>query len=219
VAARRDWLDWHRQYDNPASSLSRRLAIVQDRLRQTIDAAPPGPLGLVSMCAGDGRDVIGVLASHALRRDITARLVELHPQLATSARTAAQRAGLTTIEVLEADAGTTDAYLGTVPAHIVMVCGVFGNISPVDIRSTIEELPHLTARHATVIWTRHRRPPDMTHQIRQWFAATGFTELSFDTASPHALGVGMHRLAGPPTPFRKGRRMFRFVGDGADASL
>jgi hypothetical protein len=215
----RDWLGWHRQYDDPSSSLSRRLAIVQNRLRRTIDVAPPGPLRLVSMCAGEGRDVIEALAGHRRREDVTARLVELDPRLAAAARTAARRAGLTAFEVLEADAGETDAYIGAVPAHIVLVCGVFGNISDADIHSTIAELPHLMASHATVIWTRHRRPPDVTPHIRRWFAASGFIERAFDTAPARSFGIGTHRLSRPPSAFRTSRTMFRFLGDGADAAF
>jgi hypothetical protein len=57
----RDWHAWHDEYDDPASSLSRRLVVV----RRQVDAilrARPGPTRLVSMCAGDGRDVLPVLA-------------------------------------------------------------------------------------------------------------------------------------------------------------
>jgi hypothetical protein len=66
-----------------------------------------------------------------------------------------------------------------------------------------------------VIWTRHRRPPDRTEDIRAWFAAAGFDEIAFE--APDALGlvgVGAHRLAAPARPLVPGRRLFTFVGDG-----
>jgi hypothetical protein len=54
---------------------------------------------------------------------------------------------------------------------------------------------------ATVIWTRHRMPPDLTPQLRTWFAEAGFTEVAFDElpAAPLA-GVGVARwpAAAPP---------------------
>ena len=31
-----------------------------------------------------------------------------------------------------------------------------------------------------MIWTRHRREPDLTPQIRDWFPASGFEEIAFD---------------------------------------
>ena len=40
-------------------------------------------------------------------------------------------------EVVIGDAGISDAYEGACPAHLVLSCGVFGNVSPQDIRSTI----------------------------------------------------------------------------------
>ena len=58
----KDWAAWHGRYDDPALSLSRRLGAVQARIRDALDQAGPGRIRLVSLCAGDGRDVLGVLA-------------------------------------------------------------------------------------------------------------------------------------------------------------
>ena len=51
----RDWHAWYDEYDNPDSSLSRRLETVRASLRTVLQAAD-GPVRLVSLCAGDGRD-------------------------------------------------------------------------------------------------------------------------------------------------------------------
>jgi hypothetical protein len=59
--------------------------------------------------------------------------------------------------------------------------------------------PALCAPGATVIWTRHRRPPDVTPRIRAWFTDAGFREVAFetlDTATPLAVGVGRLLRAG-----------------------
>ena len=59
--AERDWYEWHAAYDQPGSGLARRLSWVQDRIRAALDGAPAGPLRVISLCAGQGRDLIGVL--------------------------------------------------------------------------------------------------------------------------------------------------------------
>lgn len=176
------WVDWHAAYDQPDSGLSRRLACVQQRIRQALDAAPAGPLRAISLCAGQGRDLLGVLAGHPRRADVSARLVELDPELAAYARGTAEAAGLTGVEVVTGDASVTTAYDGFVPADLVVACGIFGNISEVDIRHTIELLPTLCARGATVVWTRHREAPDLTPAIRSWFAEAGFEEVAKSAA-------------------------------------
>lgn len=38
-----DWHEWHDAYDSPDSYLSRRLALIQERIRAALDTAPPGP--------------------------------------------------------------------------------------------------------------------------------------------------------------------------------
>jgi hypothetical protein len=218
VTADDHWVRWHDAYEDPNSSLSRRLAIVQARLRDALDVAAPGPIRLLSMCAGQGRDVIGVLASHPRRSDVRATLVELDATLVAAARAMATNAGLD-LDIIEGDAALTDNYAGIVPADIAMVCGLFGNISDADIRATIAELPHLVGPDATAIWTRHRLEPDATPMIRQWFIDEGFEEVAFDTADGHALGVGTARFRGTPEPFRPGRRLFTFIGDGLGAHV
>ena len=209
--AERDWVEWHRNYDDPGSLLSRRLELVQGHLRAELDHAPAGDIRLISLCAGQGRDVIGVLAGHPRRDDVRARLVELNERNVAIARQAAQAAGLDGVELLRADAGTTDVCMGAVPAQIVMVCGIFGNISAGDIQATVAALPSLCAPGALVLWTRHRTPPDLTPTIRSWFGEAGFREEAFDVSQDDFMSVGAHRLTDEPAALVPGRRLFTFV--------
>ena len=50
-----------------------------------------------------------------------------------------------------ADAGTSDAYAGAVPADLVLACGVLGNVTPDDVAATIAFLPRLCAPGAESI--------------------------------------------------------------------
>ena len=102
----RDCHEWHREYDEPGSPLTIRLALVQRRIRDALDAAPPGPIQVVSACAGQGRDVLGVLVDHPRRDDVRARLVELDAGLAETARDAAGDFALSGIDVITGDAST-----------------------------------------------------------------------------------------------------------------
>ena len=207
------WQKWHQAYEDPTTPLSRRLAVVQGRISDTVDHAQAGAIRVVSMCAGSGRDLIGVLADHPRRADVTARLVELDPVLVAEARASVGRHGLTNVDVVEGDASNTSTYLGAVPADLLLVCGVFGNISHEDIQRTINEFPHLAAAGATVIWTRHPRPPDQTPTIRRWFTEAGFDEIGFDVGDDASFAVGTNRFDGTPRDFRPELGLFRFRED------
>jgi hypothetical protein len=207
-----DWQAWHAPYDEPGSPLARRLAIVQRRIREAIDAAPAGPLRVVSMCAGQGRDLIGALRDHPRRGDLVARLVELDERNVQAARAASREAGLSGVEVVAGDAGISDAYAGAVPADLVLVCGVFGNVSDADIAHVVGRLPELCAPGASVLWTRHRLPPDLTPSIREWFQRAGFEEIGFEAPEGTLVSVGANRLRGDPRPLELGVRLFDFVG-------
>ena len=206
----RDWTSWHEQYDDPASSLRTRLALVRAHLSIALATAPPGPVSLVSLCAGQGHDVIGVLPDHPRRDDVAAVLVEFDPRNAALARDRAATAGLANVEVREADAGMAAAYADALPADVLLLCGIFGNVSDEDISQTASAAAGLCAHGGTVIWTRHRRPPDLTGQIRSWFAAAGFDEMAFDApATAKLTSVGVHRLSAARAPLPDGR-LFTF---------
>lgn len=206
-----DWQAWHDGYDNPDSGLARRLEAVQAHFRAALDTAPAGPLRVVSLCAGQGRDVLGVLADHPRREDVRARLVELDDRNTTAAAHSARAAGLNQVEILTADASLTDCYRDMVPADIVLVCGVFGNITDADIARTIDACTQLCRNGGTVIWTRHRGVPDRVPQICEWFEARDFS-LQWLSKPDAGFGVGVHRFAGEPQSLVPGLRMFTFVG-------
>jgi hypothetical protein len=165
------------------------------------------------LCAGQGHDVIGVLPHHPRRDDARAVLVESDAHNAGLARRAAAGAGLSRVEVRQADASLVASFADALPADVLLLCGIFGNISARDIRRTVAAAPALCRVGATVIWTRHRRPPDLTPQIRAWFTESGFHEIAFDALETSALtGVGVSRLRRPPPATLPGRPLFTFRG-------
>jgi hypothetical protein len=205
-----DWLAWHEPYRDPSSPLSRRLEIVQQHIARWLDERAGAPVTVVSACAGQGHDVIGVLRHRADAHRVHATLLEYDERNVRAARAAAVQAGLAGVDVHRADAGDPASYHGIVPADLVLIAGVFGNISEADIRATVAALPQLCGPAATVIWTRTRRPPDLTGALRGWFRDAGFTELAFTAPRDVLFSVGVHRLTGVPRPLSHSGHLFRF---------
>jgi hypothetical protein len=215
-----DWYSWHEGYEAPggyedeesSARLMLRLRIVQERIREALGAAPPGPVRALSLCAGQGRDLIGALAEHPRRDDVCALLVELDERNCAQARAAAGAAGLTGISARTADAEVTDSFLDAVPVDLLLLCGLFENITRPDISRTIGYTARLCRTGGVVVWTRSRIAPDAVPGMRADFAAAGFEEV---WVSPPEIQdcVGAHRYRGsaadPPLP---GDRLFEFVG-------
>ena len=182
--------------------------MVQGHIRETLDRLP-GPLRAVSLCAGDGRDLLGVLAERPDAARVQAVLVEVHPAIAERARRAA--AGMAaSVEVRCADAGDTTAYADAVPAELVLLVGIMGNITDADLARTIAAAPALCAPGATLVWTRGRSGGDRNGAVRARLAAAGFAELAYDVLDEDTLpAVGAARYDGPPAPLPAGR-LFTF---------
>lgn len=239
---RTDWNAWHHDYTEAGSPLARRLEIIRPEIRRVFaaaDARSAGgrsePLTVLSACAGDGRDILEILAERHRRGEhrpeprssgaagavpqpppvtIEVTLIETDPRNLERAALFCRHEGLTGVRLRDCDAGLAGSYLGAVPADLVLMCGVFGNLADPDVRRLVEFLPRLCGVGATLIWTRTRRPPDLTPTLRNWLAAAGFTELSF-TAPPNVqFAVGVHRFDAQPLPLPgtlADQRLFSFV--------
>jgi len=197
----KDWELWHRQYDHADSSLVERLDGVRRDLRRALSEGPcdaNGVVQLTTICAGEARDVLPVLAELNGDPPVEATLIEFDPLLAERARTSATELGLSGVEVMIADAGIPQTYREIPRAHVLTVCGVFGNISVEDVRRTITALPGLLAADGIVVWTRGVQDADWTPDIRDTFAANGFTEMSFTSTPKGHFRIGMHRLTNDP---------------------
>jgi hypothetical protein len=137
----KDWVAWHLAYDDPASSHSVRLERVRWHLARALDQAPQGPVQLVSLCAGQGHDVLGVLPAHPRRDDVSALLIEADARNADLAIDGAARAGLERVHVRQADAGVVASFADVLPADVLLLCGIFGNVSAADIKRTSTRRP------------------------------------------------------------------------------
>jgi hypothetical protein len=207
---RSHWSRWHDEYDDPRSRLSWRLGVVQDRLREALAAMPVGPVKVISLCAGQGRDVMGAVAGHSREGDVRAVLVEADRSNCDHARNAAISDGRTGVRIVCDDASTTSVVRDEVPANVLLLCGIFGNVSDEDVEHTVRNCSQLCAPGAWVIWTRHRHAPDLTVSIRDWFAESGFREVAFDVQDDDTAAVGTQRLAADPLPFTPDLHLFTF---------
>lgn len=205
-----DWSAWHHDAYGGRLQLQGRLNAVRAHIDRRLDATAPDPVGVISACAGDGRDLLGVIAGRSDADRVTALLVEYDAELVARAREAAE-ALTARVDVQQADAAKSDVYADAVPADLVLLCGTFGNVSIDDVRRTVEAAPQLCAPGTEVVWTRHRWEPDLTPSIRAWFAASGFEEIAFDSPGAGQWAVGVHRFTADPCPLEPGCHWFTFV--------
>ncbi len=138
-------------------------------------------------------------------------LLEAHPKIADLARSRAAAADLTGLTVRTCDAADSSNYADAVPADVVLLVGIFGNISHADIHTMITTAPQFCAPGATVIWSRGRDRDDINDRIRSEFATAGFVESAYaesDLSSRPA--VGALRYDGPPVPLDTKQHLFTF---------
>lgn len=190
----KDWASWHGAYDDPASSLSRRLHVVRARLGECLDSVRPHVPRLLTLCAGDARDVLPVLAARPDGEQVVAVLIEKNEELAERARAAAAAAGLSRVQVRCTDAGDPSLFRDVVPVDVLMMCGVLGNVEPASVGRIVQRVPAMVVTGGYVIWTRGGGgPEDRRPEVRRWFTDAGMPEVSFD-GPPELYGVGVNQV-------------------------
>ena len=210
-----DWNAWYKQYEN-LPSLQARLRLVREQIVAALDACPPGPIQVVSICAGDGRDVIGAVQNHPRRNDVTAVLLDTHAESIARGQTLAEQAGLgRQLQFRESDAAFTGNYAGSVPADIVLLSGFLGHLRPGDVPGLIGSLPMFTRHGGWAVWSRHwviNEGSTQVPAIRELFRRANYEEVQFASASPEGFAVGRSRFAGRSEPLDPARVLFQFVG-------
>src|SRR5437868_6105444 len=118
-----EWTDWHKQYGASLVLLAR-LRIVREQIRAFLDECSAGPIRIVSIYAGDGRDVIEALSDHPRRGDVTAWLVEIDKPSLERGREVAVAAGIASqLRFVCADATLAATYRDIAPVDLVIVSG------------------------------------------------------------------------------------------------
>ncbi len=211
MTTKKDWAEWHKNYNDSDSDLAKRLTSVQQEINNSLPDNLVNTYQVIDMCAGDGRDLIPVLAAYRHKRLVQALLVEIDQHLMNEARQAAEKANLSNIKFEVGDASIATQYEHAIPADLIMLCGVFGNISMEDVKNTINALPGFSKRGTRILWTRNRRQPDATPYIRRLFREAGFTEISFSAPAGTVYGVGLCEYNGPRIEFDSKSKLFSFI--------
>ncbi len=210
-----DWLEWYKGYDVSADRQAR-LRFVQTHIGRCLDACEPGPIQVVSLCAGDGRDLIGMLPQHKRQQDVVAWLVEMNLELVARGRDAIENIGLDgRLRYVVGDATLSSTYLDIAPARVIVVAGVLGNLRQLEVPRLIGNLSALCTIGAFVVWTRHLQYNEGARQlpvIRQLLHDAAFEEVSLDTTSEAGYAVGTHRYLGSPRAIVAAQKWFEFGG-------
>ncbi len=192
------WSDWpQRAYQQ--RRYQQRLAAVQEHLADCLNAAPPGAVRILSICAGDGRDLLGVLETHERRNDVTAWLIEQSPQSVSAGAARARSLGLgSSVRFLHADATIYATYCGVAPADIVLLCGVWGHVPIHERANVIRALTCLCKPRGVVIWSRAiAKGLERLEQIQLLFGASPWERTALSFTPDKTWAVATHRYCGP----------------------
>jgi ubiquinone/menaquinone biosynthesis C-methylase UbiE len=205
------WSGWPElAYQRP--HMRERLRIVQEQLAECLDQAPRGPLQILSICAGDGRDVIGVLQSHRRQKDVEAYLVELNGQSVTEGIKQMEASGLeNVVNFINADATDYSTYKNLAPCDIVLLCGVLGHVPANGLAKLIHALASFCKPGGKIIWTRKiSKGEHLLKQVQSQFDDNLWSPVRQDSTFNKKWVVCTYRYRGPALEIPRNGRIFTF---------
>ncbi len=208
----RDYVRWHDDYADPNSNNSARLRRVRGLIAAELDArlrpaAPAQPL--LRRRPRHPRRARGAPRGRRPHHRPHRRAITRPRRNRPPARTASIGAD---IEVVCADAGDPRNAVGAIPADLVLLVGIMGDISEDDILYLARTSASFCAPGAYLIWSRGGQYTDLNARIDASFAEAGFTEREFFTEPPHKYGLGTARWPHAETPaLPLDRQLFTFT--------
>jgi hypothetical protein len=152
----------------------------------------------------------GAASDHPRAGDVRGVAVELNAGLAAIAAQALRAAG-TSVEVRCGDAGRPIHWDDVLPVDVLLLAGIFGNLTDEHVQRTVGATASMVRPGGTIIWTRHRKAPDLTPSIRGWFDDAGCTPVGFASAGPESYAVGVERRSDAPVGKALPEQLFRFA--------
>lgn len=207
----KDWKKWHTLYNDSDSGLAKRLRLVQESISVSLPDTIEDRFQIIDICSGDGRDLLDALIHYPARAQVYSYLVELDERLAEKSEHTASEVSLQNVTVINGDASLLSTYEDIPRADLILLCGVFGNISDDDIQNTIEALPQLCKQGTKVIWTRHLRQAEAVPVIRSLFITNGFSEVDFKTTEDQSYVVATYEFQESPAQLEGNTRLFTFI--------
>lgn len=210
-SSREIWARWPGEAYSEAR-YQHRLAAVSQHLSTALADCPARSIHVTSLCAGDGRDVIGTLATHPRCGDVRATLVELNSTSVANGRAHAEATGLMqVVSFLEGDGTKYETYRKVPRAEIVLVCGTWGHVPPQQRGEMMHAISALTQVGGVVIWTRGvAKGMARLDEIKSLFVKPTWEEVRVDLTRDRQFAVASYRFSGPAIPLPQSGTIFDF---------
>lgn len=189
--------------------------MIRSQIAEALQECPEGPLKVISLCSGDGRDLLDVLPGHPRRADASCFLIDRNPEAIADAKETVRTCGLENqVTCFCGDAALLEHCADFVPADLIIVSGVFAHLTLLDAGKLIAALPMLCRPGAFVLWNRRelrgRFNPESL-ELHEYFRRHGFVTVDQVSSGEEGFLLIRERYNGEPKPWAPGPSLFTFI--------
>ena len=187
--------NWHLNHNDMNSTPYKRNKDEQNLIKTCLNSIKNN-VNIISICSGQARDILPILAGKKDNNKINTYLIDTDLECLEYADNYAKENKIPNVHLINKNAGLRETYNDIPQADIIIICGVFGHLSLLDIKSTISFIKHLLNENGFVIWSRHKFDNDISEDIKNIFKELNFNELAFVSPEDEPYTLGLHVVDG-----------------------
>lgn len=173
------WTEWHENaYNNTNSLAYQRTEIVKNLINKYLYEINKNVV-IVSIGAGQGRDILSVLKERKDNNRIFTYLIDTDMECLDYAKNYAEKNNIINVNVVNIDGSLTENYKDIPKADLIIFCGMMNQKNTEEVKSLANNMKFLCNEDAQIIWSRHGYDEDYSTSFRNVFNENFYKELDF----------------------------------------
>ena len=173
------WTEWHEEAYNDINSLPyQRTEIVKDLINKYLSEIDKD-IVVISIGAGQSRDILPVLIGRKDNDRITTYLIDTDIECLNYAKNYAKDNNIINVHIVDMDGSLVKNYKDIPKADLIIFCGMMTQKNTDEVKKLANNIKLICNKDAQIIWSRHGYDKDYSTPFRNVFNENFYKELDF----------------------------------------
>jgi len=173
------WTEWHEEAYNDINSLPyQRTEIVKDLINKYLSEIDKN-IVVISIGAGQSRDILPVLIGRKDNDRITTYLIDTDIECLNYAKNYAKDNNIINVHIVDMDGSLVKNYKDIPKADLIIFCGMMTQKNTDEVKNLANNIKLICNEDAQIIWSRHGYDGDYSTPFRNVFNENSYKELDF----------------------------------------
>lgn len=206
------WQTRNSLYNDPTSGLSLKLIHIKNLIKSFLKESDRDII-VVSLASGQGRDILESVYELQSDKKISIYLIDSDQESLDYAANFCIEKSISNVTLVLGDASLSDLFKKyEIPrADLILMCGIFGRMSLLDIESIIKSSKQLINDGGNIIWTVNNKIYGIFDIINNTFVKNGFLNMEKSLSNDLNFSVSRNQLESPIESLLENAKFFERI--------